>query len=365
MQKIVTILFLSVCLPAIAFSQLSLSGKVTDGVNHQPLAGVSVYLSNTSIGGITNENGEFILRHIPSGKYDLVVSGIGYETYSTTISSGNLQNLSIELKPKEKQLDDVVVSSRTSHNKSSPKEYHTLFFDKFIGTSSNAADCKIVNEDAVKFRYNESRKILTASAGEPLIIENKALGYTIRFDLKVFSYDYYTGYVFYSGYPYFTAMSAKNIRRQKVWEKRREEVYEGSVMHFMRALFQNKLPENKFEVKKAKEENGKDSTYPQLLSGASITHTMDSVTLALEFPDQLEITYKGHLAPDEFLNARIGQLDSRYSISTIQLIDAKNVKVAPNGSYFNPLNLLENGYWAWSEKVCNMLPFDYKPTFNQ
>jgi hypothetical protein len=187
------------------------------------------------------------------------------------------------------------------------------------------------------------------------------LGYTLYYDLQLFSYDYNSGFVFYSGFPYFTDISATNIRRQKVWMKRRKEAYEGSVMHFMRALFQNKLAENKFEVRYVIEYREKDDIVPQLLGSADITHTLDSGNRVLEFPYKLEITYKGNTLPNEYLRLQSGQANSNYGTSIIQLINAKNVQISPNGNYYNPLNLLENGYWAWSEKVCNMLPFDYEP----
>jgi hypothetical protein len=367
MRKVLIIILLLVCLPAIVFSQLNLSGKVVDAFTHKPLAAVSVYLSNTSIGNTTNENGKFTIHNIPIGKYDLVVSCIGYETFSTVISSDQLQDLFVELKPKARQLEDVVV---LSYAKDGWEKYGNFFLQNFIGTSSNAVDCKILNKDAVKFNYSKSKNILTAYATEPLTIENNALGYTIHYDLQQFSYDYNSMLLLYSGFPYFTEMKAKTKHRQKVWERRREEAYEGSVMHFMRALYRNKLIENKFEISKVivqKEKNstyGKNYIYTQPLSGDSIAYALDSVTVALEFPYKLKIIYKGRKAPSEYLNSSLAQHSGSYGSSYIQLMNAVNIQIVSNGSYYNPLSLIAFGYWAWSEKICNMLPFDFEPTLN-
>lgn len=360
MKTVLTTIFLSICLPVIVISQLKISGKVTDANTHKPLVAVSVYLSNTSIGGITNEKGEFIIHHIPTGKYDLIVSSIGYETFYTTIDSRNLQDLFVELKPKAKQLEDVVV---LSYDKNGWKKYGDLFLKSFIGTSSNASDCKILNKDAVKFNYSQSKKTLTAFATEPLTIENSALGYTIRYDLQLFSYNYNSGVLLYAGFPYFTEMKAKNKHRQKRWQKNRETVYEGSLMHFMRALYQNKLTENKFEVRKVVERQGVKILYTELVTGDSIAYALDSLTVALEFSNELEIIYKGHSAPNEYLKLLSAKHLNEFGISYINIINEKNIQIVFNGSYYNPLNLMMSGYWGWSEKICNMLPFDFKSTF--
>ena len=53
-------------------------GKVTDGSTKEPLYFVNVFLSNTTLGCATDQDGVFILENIPPGKYNLVVSMIGY-----------------------------------------------------------------------------------------------------------------------------------------------------------------------------------------------------------------------------------------------------------------------------------------------
>ena len=78
-----TLLFLICCFGA--FSQAVLKGKVISEETQKPLASVSVYLNNTSLGSITNEDGIFIIRGIPSGKFRLVASCVGFETYVNMI----------------------------------------------------------------------------------------------------------------------------------------------------------------------------------------------------------------------------------------------------------------------------------------
>src|SRR5438046_184732 len=68
----------------------SLSGKVTDSITGKPVSGSSVYLNTSSIGTATTESGTFLLKRIPHGKWDLIVSAIGYDTYILRISSDSL-----------------------------------------------------------------------------------------------------------------------------------------------------------------------------------------------------------------------------------------------------------------------------------
>src|SRR3978361_572001 len=82
--------WLVVCLPAICFAQFTITGKVISQADTKPMANCSVFLSNATIGDKTADNGTFILKNVKPGKYDLVVSTVGYDTYSQTIAiTGN------------------------------------------------------------------------------------------------------------------------------------------------------------------------------------------------------------------------------------------------------------------------------------
>ena len=73
-------------------------------------------------------------------------------------------------------------------------------------------------------------------ATEPLVIVNKALGYKILYQLEEFQVDYKNNSMMYLGFPLFEEMGSK-----KRWKKAREKAYQGSVMNFMRCLYDNKL----------------------------------------------------------------------------------------------------------------------------
>ncbi|MDH5251217.1 MAG: carboxypeptidase-like regulatory domain-containing protein, partial [Cyclobacteriaceae bacterium] len=82
-------LLLSLLSVSICFSQTSVSGKVTDGADGEPLAGVNVVVKGTVLGTITNTSGEFSLTAKDSPPLTLVFSFIGYATQEISITEAN------------------------------------------------------------------------------------------------------------------------------------------------------------------------------------------------------------------------------------------------------------------------------------
>ncbi|HWI92113.1 MAG TPA: carboxypeptidase-like regulatory domain-containing protein [Flavisolibacter sp.] len=385
-----------------ANSQKLLKGVVVDEEKNKPIPDASVFLNTTSFGTVTNKQGSFELV-IPAGKYELIVSSIGYDTYNQTINTDNVPDfIAIKLKTKSQLMETVVVEP---FEKDGWEKWGKFFLESFIGTSANSLNCTIKNKDVIHFRNSKKTNELVAVADEPLIIENKALGYTLRYQLEQFNYNFKSHYLLYVGYPFFQPMKGGG-GRQKRWEKRRDEAYYGSIMHFMRAVYRNKINEEGFEIRalkkipnkekqrvklayssnmhKVKNSNGtttiahinkdtadyydrilKQGDYidilaKNLLAGDSIAYAVDSTTAGLEFKDYLLVIYKNKFAPMEYRQQFPD--NGAAMMSQITLTTGNPVEIEANGSYFDPINLLSTGYWAWSEKIANMLPFDYKPS---
>jgi hypothetical protein len=47
--------------------------------------------------------------------------------------------------------------------------------------------------------------------------------------------------------------------------------------------------------------------------------------------------------------------------SELSRITTDPIMVLANGSYFEGMNLISSGYWAFSEKIASLLPTDYWP----
>ncbi|WP_282112524.1 TonB-dependent receptor [Maribacter stanieri] len=87
-----------------------ISGTISSKDN--PEAFVNVYLKGTEIGTATDENGYYILRNLPKGKYTIIASTIGFQKYykTITISNGEDQVINIKIEPTTESLDEMVVT---------------------------------------------------------------------------------------------------------------------------------------------------------------------------------------------------------------------------------------------------------------
>src|SRR5258708_25893389 len=110
------LLLLLFFLPLAAYSQtITISGKVTTSVSHEGIGKVSVFLSNSSYGTETDEDGSFRLTGVKPGQYDLVASSVGYQDYTQTILVGKESiNIIIPLMPKVNQLRGEVISTNAN-----------------------------------------------------------------------------------------------------------------------------------------------------------------------------------------------------------------------------------------------------------
>lgn len=83
-----------------------LKGKVLDE-NKCPMPGVNILFKGTSLGTVTDINGNFSLNR-PVGANIITVSMIGYKTQEIEI--GNKNDITVELQPDVKKLDEVVIT---------------------------------------------------------------------------------------------------------------------------------------------------------------------------------------------------------------------------------------------------------------
>jgi hypothetical protein len=240
------LILLYLLLPLALFGQNgTITGVITNSESKKPLARASVFLSNSSVGSATNDEGKFYLGGIRPGQYTLVVTILGYEDYSKSILVGNQPiKLNIELAQKPLMLREVVISSSADWKKN-----YESFKKQFIGTDENARDCIVVNPHILNLTYNPTKQILHADADEFLVVENRALGYRVKFLLKDFSSDKISNIISYEGQRLFEDLPG-NESQKKRWHEKREEAYYGSAMHFYRALYTDKLKEEGFVIYK-------------------------------------------------------------------------------------------------------------------
>jgi len=75
-----------------------------------PLMGATVYVLKLKKTLVTNKEGEFTLKDVADGEYEVIISYIGYENYRTKVSVTNHEAwLSADLKQSMSKLDETVV----------------------------------------------------------------------------------------------------------------------------------------------------------------------------------------------------------------------------------------------------------------
>ncbi len=241
-----TLIFFIILLPLGCFAQFTITGRVLNQADTKPVADASVFLSNATIGGKTAANGTFTFKNVKPGKYQLVISIIGYENYSqdVTINNSNITLPDITIFPKTIGLKEVTVKPQSNANKTL---YFDLFKDEFLGTSDFAKECKILNPELLDFDYDDATTTLTASSVDFLEIENPALGYRIKYLLTNFTFNITTKEIHYEGPVLFTEMQG-TPKQEHRWQENREQAYEGSMMHLLRSVLSDRLEEEGFRV---------------------------------------------------------------------------------------------------------------------
>lgn len=247
-MKKIFILLIAI-LPFAAFAQITIKGRILNQADTKPLANASVFLSNATNGNKTDADGYFVLQNVKPGKYNMVVSCIGFDKYDQDISidNSNMVIPAILLFPKRTALKQVTITAKQDldwlHN-------YELFKDEFLGTSALSKQCKILNPERLDLTYDKKAGILSASTDDFLIIQNNALGYTIQYLLANFTLNnagQFTKSFSYYGSVLFEEMDGSPSQKKK-WRAKRQEVYEGSLMHFMQAALRNRIDDEGFRV---------------------------------------------------------------------------------------------------------------------
>lgn len=101
-------LLLLLCSSLVMAQQIEVNGTITTAGDGSVLPGVNVSVKGTTIGTLTNENGQYNLRINPENAV-LVFSYIGYEKQEVAVSSRTTIN--VALKTDDKTLNEVVVTA--------------------------------------------------------------------------------------------------------------------------------------------------------------------------------------------------------------------------------------------------------------
>jgi len=395
------LLLFFILLPTTCLAQFTISGKLLDYSTKLPVANADIFINNATIGTNSSDNGTFVLKGIKSGKYDIIVSIVGYNVYSQSVIIGN-RNITlpdIYLIQQSKMLREVVVRPHEINS-----AWYDMFKKQFIGTSELAQDCTILNPQVINLQYDDNTKTLTASSDDYIQIENDALGYLIKYQLISFQYSadetsttlQYKGNVRYAQLP-------GSVSRQRGWQQARLEAYKNSALHFYRAAIADSVAEEGFQLqqlafydnpnrpsdsiinaeikhclnhgyelrdslqywrRELKVPKRLTTLWPYALRGDEILHTTNSpgiFAITCEM-DGLFVTYNEnkHFSTKSDV---YGAFNPRNRDITLIRFNAPIDFLNTNGTIINTDSIYYTGVWA-NQRMADYLPIDYEPSQN-
>ncbi len=315
-----------------------LEGKVIDADTKEPIPYASVYLAQTTFGMPSNLDGTFKLERIPLGKYDLIVSFVGYKTakHSILFTGHVVKYFIVELEAQISELTEVLITSKTPKKDS---KYFSEFKRYFLGQTKNANYCTILNREDI-YTTRENGKLI-AYGFRAIEIENRALGYKIIYDLKEFELDYLGQTINVSGIPRFIELVPRDKKIADRWARERNRAYYGSAMHFFRSLKTNSLDKNLFRLKN-------QTGYPVVANDVIREGVVN-------YKGSIYVTFSGELT-EYFTNKQRTYQDSELQFN------GKSITVFENGNIENYRDVILQGYLGWTAGIAELVPFEYEPS---
>lgn len=340
----------------------TISGKVTDKQTNSPMQAASVFAQNTTFGTTTDAQGGFVLK-LPYGGYDLVITFTGYQTESIRITTATADEkpLVIELQPKDKAMEAVAVVS-SNEVKDGWEKYGSFFLENFIGKTAFSNQCTLRNKEALKFYFSKRKNRLKVTAAVPLEIQNEALGYTIKYTIDSFTYDYGTQVSLYTGYPLFEEMTPTDAAQMAYWKQNRQTAYRGSILHFMRSVHAKRIKEEGFEIQFLVKNGDAEHAITLKDYYGALQYSKDDSTQTVEIlPNQpmVAVLYIKEKPDTAYLAQADPGTPGSFQFSFLSFVPQTSVVIEQNGFYYNQDDIAINSYWTW-EKVADMLPYNYE-----
>lgn len=339
-------------------SSYYIKGQVLDNTTGQPLAYASVVAQNTTIGTLSDSIGNFSIR-LPEGGYTLTITYAGYVSEDVRVSRQSAEEeLFVALSPEVQQLEGVEIVLDLAL-KDGWERYGDFFLENFLGRTENALTCIIRNPGDLRFFFYENRNTLKVTSKEPLVVENFALGYTLKFSIDSFTNNFDTRISTFAGYPVFEEMQGTKAQR-RLWDKNRKNTYYGSLLHFMRTLYDRKLEKEEYELNFFDPKNNKEAAEVANVYKA-LNFEMDTLGVVLIRPEYpvMSIAYKKEKPESNYLKID-PRTNKNFQVSTLLFNSSEPISVEENGYYYEQREIVTNGYLGY-KKIADLLPYDYRP----
>ncbi len=162
--------FILLLLSAPLFAQQptqTIHGNVIDEASNVPLAYATVVLQNTTIGTTTDSLGNFTLTNVPIGRYDIVVSYLGYSPAmlrEIQVTSAKEVFLNVTMKEITGTLDEIVIKAKV--NKEQP-----------LNSMATVSARMLSVEEAKRYAggFDDPARLVSAFAGVSSNVGNNAI----------------------------------------------------------------------------------------------------------------------------------------------------------------------------------------------
>lgn len=364
MKKFIGILILF-CIPFWGFGQTgSIIGKVTDNQTGEPLPFCNVFINNTTIATTTDFDGNYELKDLIEGEFEIGFSFIGYQAVQkpASIKPGGQLTINVALVSFEQELSDVEI--KASRDRAWERDLRK-FKNYFLGNDNIAAQSEILNPWVIDFPDEKSNSNFIAVAFQPIEIKNNALGYLLTFDLKEFAFT--SQYSIISGATRFVELEAEDPKTNQLWQKNRLDTYLKSPANMFRAMIQNNHNQEGFYLYGDKpggsaSQNMRSDVFSNELGKSIVEYKPEDLVSAGKKQGEYRILMKGRIEIHyEKGYATVNTYkDAPYPISWLE-VKGNYVNISSNFMVLNPQDLTFSGDMD-KRKVSALLPMDYKPT---
>jgi hypothetical protein len=221
----------------------TLTGSVRDGRTGQPLPFATVYLNMSTRGTQADSLGRYTLAGVPLGTHELVASSLGYAPARQTLRLSVAREHTVDLRP-DPVGSDLAAVTVTARRSGPWLRRFRRFSRELFGDRPFASQTRIMNAEVLSF--DEEKGHFRAEASQPLVVENRALGYRIHYTLLHF--DLYRGRLVFAGDSRFEELEPRDARQRAAWQANRMKAYRGSLHHLMASLLAGTHEEEGFLV---------------------------------------------------------------------------------------------------------------------
>ena len=378
--------------------RVRVSGRVVDAITQRPIPQAAVLVGGTAVRTTSDASGVFALPDVPLGRHTVIVVAPDYGTATLPLAVDAAEPREVTLRlPRRLEADSTslaegaydnardYIEALRRENRSLRRrmaQYKRLYeqavaqtdgglalFKRLYVGSSVVSECELLNPEVVRLETSGSRRrveMTTVSVDEPLVVENRWLGYRVRVALVDFTMTQHRrGYSLrHDNVVAFEALNPQNDAEAERWAKNRLKVYRGSLRHFLTALAARRVEQEGFRVYAGTFVDDV-SSYGSSFSRAYdievdpspyVATTEQPYERSLAVVDELKVTFPDQILSDDadFLGVSMGDQTSWLRVQRSPL------PFTTDGRLLDPDRARLSGYWS-IRRVCQMLPQGYQP----